>query len=233
MCRPQKQTLYQSLRRDSHLKCLLLTVLISGCLCVITWCSVAQIDRMVVNLQSYPIHTLHRVSPCDEGYVYIPIVFMSMLYIVYLVECWHCNTRFELVYALNASAVYTHIEQMKDAQPIIWWKAVSYHYVRRSRQVTRYRNGDAYTTAQIYYERINSHVTGSCFSYGGCGVKDISKKLLDLELHPVTKIRFSKGFAFANIESANEFEEQRSNFFEDNERYDDYLEMREGLDLVG
>ncbi|CAG2108830.1 unnamed protein product, partial [Medioppia subpectinata] len=41
------------------------------------------------------------------------------------------------------------------------------------------------------------------------------------------------GFAFANIESANEFEEQRSNFFEDNERYDDYLEMREGLDLVG
>ncbi|CAG2160534.1 unnamed protein product [Oppiella nova] len=183
--------------------------------------------------ESYPITSLHKVSPCDEGYVYIPIVFMSMLYIVYLVECWHCNTRFELIYALNASAVYTHIQQMREAQPIIWWKAVSYHYVRRSRQVTRYRNGDAYTTAQIYYERINSHVTGSCFSYGGCGVKDISKKLLDLELHPVTKIRFSKGFAFANIESANEFEEQRSNFFEDNERYDDYLEMREGLDLVG
>ena len=41
------------------------------------------------------------------------------------------------------------------------------------------------------------------------------------------------GFAFANIESANDFEEQRSNFFEDNERFDDYLEMREGLDLVG
>jgi hypothetical protein len=61
-------------------------------------------------------------------------------------------------------------------------------------QVTRYRNGDAYTTAQIYYERINSHVAGSCFSYGGCGVKDISKKLIDLEIHPTTKIRFSKGY---------------------------------------
>jgi hypothetical protein len=43
----------------------------------------------------------------------------------------------------------------------------------------------------------------------------------------------SIGFAFANIEAANEFEEQRSNFFRDNERFDDYLEMREGLDLVG
>ncbi|XP_054169127.1 transmembrane protein 151B-like [Oppia nitens] len=231
--RPQKQTLYQSLKRDSHLKCLLLTVLISGCLCVITWCSATQIDRMVVHFQSYPMTTIHKVSPCDEGYVYIPIVFMSMLYIVYLVECWHCSTRFELIYGLNADAVYTHIEQMREAQPIIWWKAVSYHYIRRSRQVTRYRNGDAYTTAQIYYERINTHVTGSCFSYGNCGVKDISKKLMDLELHPITKIRFTKGFAFANIESANEFEGQRSTFFEDNERYDDYLEMREGLDLVG
>jgi hypothetical protein len=39
------------------------------------------------------------------------------------------------------------------------------------------------------------------------------------------------GFAFANVEAAAEFEEQRARFFSDQERYDDYMEMREGLDL--
>lgn len=41
------------------------------------------------------------------------------------------------------------------------------------------------------------------------------------------------GFAFANERSAAEFDEQRSTFFRANERYDHYLEIREGLDLVG
>ena len=44
---------------------------------------------------------------------------------------------------------------------------------------------------------------------------------------------FEIGFAFANERSAGEFDEQRSTFFRSNERYDHYLEIREGLDLVG
>lgn len=39
------------------------------------------------------------------------------------------------------------------------------------------------------------------------------------------------GFAFANVEAAAEFEDQRSRFFGEHERYDDYMEMKEGLDL--
>ncbi|RWS02983.1 transmembrane protein 151B-like protein, partial [Dinothrombium tinctorium] len=182
---------------------------------------------------SFPITTRRKVSPCDDGYIYIPIVFVVMLYMVYLVECWHSSTRLELIHKMDANAIYDHIQQMRESQPIIWWKAVCYHYIRRTRQITRYRNGEAYTTTQIYYERVNTHVAASCFSYGSCGVKDISKKLIDLEKFPTTKIRFSKGFAFANLEAANEFEDQRGRFFQENERRDDYLEMREGLDLVG
>ncbi|KFM80333.1 Transmembrane protein 151B, partial [Stegodyphus mimosarum] len=90
---------------------------------------------------------------------------MVMLYLVYLVECWHSSTRLELTYKVNVEDVYQYIEQMREAQPIIWWKAISYHYIRRSRQVTRYRNGDAYTTSQTYYERINSRASSSCFVY--------------------------------------------------------------------
>lgn len=45
--------------------------------------------------------------------------------------------------------VYERVQRLQQATPCIWWKAISYHYVRRTRQVTRYRNGDAYTTTQV------------------------------------------------------------------------------------
>ncbi|XP_015917675.1 transmembrane protein 151B-like [Parasteatoda tepidariorum] len=231
--RPQKQGLCRSLRRDAHIKCLVLTLLILGCMGALVWCQCARVTRLVVNFHSFPITTRRTASPCEEGYVFIPVAFMAMLYLVYLVECWHCTTRLELAYKVDAATVYEHIQQMRETQPVIWWKAVCYHYVRRTRHVTRYRNGDAYTTTQVYYERVNSHGSGASFTYTNCGVKDISKKLLDLEKHPATKIRFSKGFAFANLEAANEFDEQRRRFFHENERLDDYMEMCEGLDLVG
>ncbi|XP_054710392.1 transmembrane protein 151B-like [Uloborus diversus] len=231
--RPQQQSLCRSLRRDAHVKCLVLTLLISGCLAALAWCQCARVTRLVVNFHNFPITTRRTASPCEEGYVFIPVAFAAMLYLVYLVECWHCTTRLELAYKVDSATVYEHITQMRETQPVIWWKAVCYHYVRRTRHVTRYRNGDAYTTTQVYYERVNSHGSGASFAYTNCGVKDISKKLLDLEKHPTTKIRFSKGFAFANLEAANEFDEQRRRFFHENERLDDYMEMCEGLDLVG
>ena len=65
-----------------------------------------------------------------------------------------------------------------------------------------------------------------------CGSKDISKTLADLEAYPATKIKFSKGFSFATVEAENEFEDQRAQFFQDHEQRDDYMETREGLDLL-
>lgn len=73
------------------------------------------------------------------------------------------------------------------------WKAVCYHYVRRKRQVTRYRHGEGYTATQVYYERVNSHAAASEFHAAACGVRDISKDLVLDPPAPVTRIRFSKG----------------------------------------
>lgn len=129
-------------------------------------------------------------------------------------------------------SVYDRINLMRESYPIIWWKAVCYHYVRRTRQVTRYRNGDAFTTTQVYYERVNSHTSGSAFNFIGCGVKDVSRNLSGLEDYPATKIKFSKGFSFATVEGESEFEDQRAQFFQDNEERDDYMETREGMDLL-
>lgn len=211
--RPVKQSFCSSLRRDTHWKCLILSFLIYGCLVAITWCRLTTVSKAMLTFHSFPWTQIREVSPCDEGYVYIPIAFMVMLYLVYLVECWHCHTRVELQYKVNAQEVYQWITMMQEALPMVWWKATCFHYVRRARQVTRYRNGDAYSTTQVYYERVNSHTAGAMFVFTRCGVKDISKKLVGLEQYPATKIKFSKCFSFANLLAEQEFEEQRARFF--------------------
>nr|XP_003700049.2 PREDICTED: uncharacterized protein LOC100879768 [Megachile rotundata] len=229
--RPVSQTLCGALQKEPNCKCLVLSVLIYGCLAAVTWCRCANVTKVVINYSRYPIKSTRHVSPCDDGYIYIPVAFMGMLYLVYLVECYHSPIRIDLLHAESQDSVLSKLSQLKSAQPTIWWKAVSYHYVRRKRQITRYRNGDNYTTTQVYYERINTHAATSFYYYDYCGVKDISKDLILDPKVPITKINLSKGFAFSNMRSATEFEEARSRFFAEQELRDDYMEMREGLDL--
>jgi hypothetical protein len=124
------------------------------------------------------------------------------------------------------------MRQMREALPIVWWKALCFHYVRRTRQVTRYRNGDAFTSTQVYYERVNSHTAGCAFNFTNCGFKDNTKIVTGLEDYPATKIRFSKSFTFLHEDAKYEFDDQRNQFFTENERRDDYMETREGMDLL-
>ncbi|XP_059062407.1 transmembrane protein 151B-like [Achroia grisella] len=231
--RPRQQSLGGVLRREGNWKCFLLTLMIAGCLGSVVWCNTAEIDRDLIDLDSNPIKRTVRESPCDVGYAYIPIAFVLLLYLVYLVECYHSTARIQLARRVDVAAVNARVHSMRTATPRVWWKAICYHYVRRKRQVTRYRNGDAYTTTQVYYERVNTHSASTSFAHACCGQRDASRNLvLDVKT-PITKVRFSKGFAFANIEAASEFEDQRSRFFAEHERFDDFMEMREGLDLIG
>ncbi|XP_064621175.1 uncharacterized protein LOC135484041 isoform X2 [Lineus longissimus] len=230
--RPVKQSFCGSLRRDTHWKCLILTCLIYGCLAAISWCRLSRITKVIKDFYDESVIQTSQSGPCDEGYVYIPVAFVVMLYLVYLVECWHCHTRIELQYKIDVTSVHELVQYMREAIPIIWWKAICYHYVRRTRQVTRYRNGDAFTTTQVYYERVNSHTAGCALNFSRCGYKDISKILRGLEEYPATKIKFTKGFSFATVEAESEFEDQRSQFFQEHERRDDYMETREGMDLL-
>ncbi|XP_047371438.1 uncharacterized protein LOC124957928 [Vespa velutina] len=228
---PVSQTFCGALQKEPNCKCLVLSVLIYGCLAAVTWCRCANVTKVVINFSKYLIKSTKHVSPCDDGYIYIPVAFMGMLYLVYLVECYHSPIRIDLSHAESQDCVLLKLNQLRLAQPTIWWKAVSYHYVRRKRQITRYRNGDNYTTTQVYYERVNTHAATSFYYYDYCGVKDISKELIPDPKVPITKIALTKGFAFSNMRSATEFEEARSRFFAEQELRDDYMEMREGLEL--
>ncbi|KAG6440917.1 hypothetical protein O3G_MSEX001622 [Manduca sexta] len=231
--RPRQQSLGGVLRREGNWKCFMLTLMIVGCLGSVAWCNTAEIDRDLIDFSKHPIKRTVRESPCDVGYAYIPIAFVLLLYLVYLVECYHSTARIQLARRVDVAAVSARVHAMRTATPRVWWKAICYHYVRRKRQVTRYRNGDAYTTTQVYYERVNTHSASTSFAHACCGQRDASRNLVLDTKTPITKVRFSKGFAFANIEAASEFEDQRSRFFAEHERFDDFMEMREGLDLIG
>lgn len=70
-------------------------------------------------------------------------------------------------------------------------------------------------TSQAFYERVNVHSVCRVFDYGACGgYRDVSKHPINLEKYPATKIRLTKGFAFASIDAELDYEEQRSNFFQ-------------------
>uniref|UniRef100_A0A4W3GYP7 Transmembrane protein 151A n=1 Tax=Callorhinchus milii TaxID=7868 RepID=A0A4W3GYP7_CALMI len=228
---PLKQSLSGSLCRESHWKCLLLTLLMYGCFGVVTWCHLSKVTRLAFDRDLRGESMIYHESPCSSGYVYIPLAFLMMLYVVYLVECWHCYAKNELQHKVEISSVYERVQRMQQSTPCIWWKAISYHYIRRTRQVTRYRNGDAYTTTQVYHERVNTHMAESEFDYSRHGVRDVSKELLGLSTYPATKLRFTKCFSFANAESETTYLTQRARFFSENEGLDDYMEAREGMHL--
>lgn len=216
----------------------------SGCLSAIAWCKLSLKHPSHKSGAQFDPSSPYRspgdpaagggggVYACEDSYIYIPIAFIVVIYIVYLVECWHCRVRHQLLGSVDARTVYDQVRALREALPIVWWKAVCYHYVRRSRQVARYRNGGAFTSTQVYYERVNSHVGTRAFDYAGCGVKDVSRRLADLDKFPSAKIRLTKRFSFATPEAEREFEEQREEFFSGYERMDDYMETREGVDFV-
>nr|XP_020496374.1 transmembrane protein 151B-like [Labrus bergylta]XP_020496376.1 transmembrane protein 151B-like [Labrus bergylta] len=248
---PVKQSLGACVYRDSHWRCLLLSLLMYSCLGVVFWCQVTRVTKISFNPALTASFTasftsslrgatgmgvgghsmIYHDSPCSDGYIYIPLAFLLMLYVLYLAECWHCRARSELQVKANVDSVYERVLRMQQAQPCIWWKAISYHFVRRTRQVTRYRNGDAYTTTQVYHERVNTHVAEGEFDYSRCGMKDVSRDLRGLEGHSATRLRFTKCFSFTEAAPENEYLNQRARFFSEIEGLDDYMEAREGMQL--
>uniref|UniRef100_A0A3P9HMV1 Si:dkey-13p1.4 n=1 Tax=Oryzias latipes TaxID=8090 RepID=A0A3P9HMV1_ORYLA len=230
--RPVKQSLGACVCQESLWRCLLLSMLMYSCLGAVAWCQLTRVTKISFNSAlTSSVSASFSSLPCSDGYIYIPLAFLLMLYVLYMVECWHCRVKSELQSKADLDSVYERVLRMRQAQPCIWWKAMSYHFVRRTRQVTRYRNGDTYTTTQAYHERVNTHVAEGEFDYSHFGMKDVSRELRGLEGHPTTRLHFTKCFSFTETEPENDYLNQRAWFFSEMEGLDDYMEAREGMQL--
>ncbi len=82
------------------------------------------------------------------------------------------------------------------------------------------------------YQRVMSHSGGGRYNYLAHGFRDVSSVIRGLDRSPLTRIHFRKSFVFFTSTAAREFEEQRKGFFRDYQQRDDYMEMREGMDLM-
>ncbi|KAF2350769.1 Transmembrane protein 151 [Trinorchestia longiramus] len=198
-----------------------------------------KILTRTVNLGDYPV-THHRMtSPCDDpsisgaGSMYFALALLVPCYIIYQVECYFCPLVSELSQSSTAGEVRSVVEGLREAQAIIWWKAVCYHYVRRSRHTTRFRDGSAFSTAhhEVYYQRINSSTAESSFVFSRCGAKDVSMKLVDLSRFPFTKLKMTMASDFISRVHKTCLCATDRRKFQEHEHRDTFMEMREGLDL--
>lgn len=129
--RPQQQSLASSLCRESHWKCLLLTLLMYGCFATLAWCALCRVQVLGPSLPplgvdvdatsaAYYGHSQQLESPCSTGYVYIPLAFLAMLYVVYLVECWHCFSKTAMLahaeFQVHDSTIEYIIKELKSVQ---------------------------------------------------------------------------------------------------------------------
>uniref|UniRef100_A0A914KLZ4 Uncharacterized protein n=1 Tax=Meloidogyne incognita TaxID=6306 RepID=A0A914KLZ4_MELIC len=165
LLRPKKLDIRRLLLAHFHWKCLICSLLISFCSIHISYCQIYGSKGIQDALsQTAP-------GPCSHGYDLIPMALAGLLYAIYLSECWHYRTLLCIIPRMGASQAKDLASAMRDAVPIVWWKSTSYHYLRRTRRVIRYRNGDATTRIQVYYERVNSHQSGNVFLSEQCGHK--------------------------------------------------------------
>ncbi|KAL7060359.1 hypothetical protein AAHC03_09211 [Spirometra sp. Aus1] len=73
----------------------------------------------------------HTPAYCQPVHYCLMASLLTMFYLVYLLECWNCQSRQSLTSAMNLDDVAARIRTAVSDEPRLWWIAFSYHFVRR------------------------------------------------------------------------------------------------------
>ncbi|XP_052009936.1 HEAT repeat-containing protein 4 [Xyrauchen texanus] len=147
------------------------------------WCQLTQVTKLSFDSSSTSITAsmnslrggggghamIYHDSPCSDGYVFIPLAFLLMLYAVYLMECWHCRARSELQCKANMDSVYERVLRMRQARLCVWWKAISYHFASSSTmnlQLAKWRpeHHNKHREEKLYRQCLKNASQGLSFS---------------------------------------------------------------------
>ncbi|GAV08338.1 hypothetical protein RvY_18048 [Ramazzottius varieornatus] len=233
LVRPKKKRLMTAMLETGNYRTIFLTLLIYGFLVFMAWCQLSTTTEKAHDAtygRSYVHGPLDEMSQC-QTYLVVPIIFASLLYISYLMENWQYYTKQEELITISIPSTINLIDKMKRALPIVWWRVSCYHYVvfpcRQSSAP-----GHPRSVSNVTYQRIISQTATQHYNYLSAGFRDVSGLLEGLHTSPLTKIDFSKSFLFFTQTAAKDFEDQRKAFFQSHQSRDDYLEMREGMNLM-
>ena len=104
---------------------------------------------------------------CEEVNISVPLSFLVMLYLVYLVESWHCRLRFALKSAATTREVHRVLGDARSCRsPRLVWRAAGYHYSRKTDYLIKNRGAHASKRGcYFYYERVNTYKRSSFFDY--------------------------------------------------------------------
>ncbi|OQV23036.1 putative Transmembrane protein 151-like protein [Hypsibius exemplaris] len=229
---PKRKNFCHAIFENSNGKCILLSGAIYGFIILTIWCQLGQDTTQETGERSGSTETDINC----QTYLLVPIIFASLFYISYLLENWQYYTRQEDLITISIPSTMGWIDRMRCSLPIVWWKASCYHYTVFPCRHGLNRNTDTPTTnrssSNAAYQRIISH-SGACrYNYLTHGFRDVSSVIRGLDRTPLTRIHFNKSFVFFTQTAAKEYEEQRRSFFRDCQPRDDYMEMREGMDLM-
>ena len=79
-----------------------------------------------------------QLTRCDSIVTYFTVVLLCICYVGYISESYCYHLRKPLQQKKGLKDALAVIRQYTHAYPIIWWRAISYHYARRSKQVRKF-----------------------------------------------------------------------------------------------
>ncbi|KAF7487726.1 Putative transmembrane protein [Sarcoptes scabiei] len=241
---PRTRSLKNILKHNHHGKCLFLSLLIVVVLITLVWCRKDYFAQILIKLNIFNQNECFSHScdgpECDPFFQQFTLISLIFLYILYVIECFQSTTRNVLRNGIATSKIYEILNQICQSNLLIWWKAVSYHFVQINQPIVcrkDYNQQDGtnriVTRLRSIRKRIVTNQQSQCFHYRSEQLEDVSDILVDLEQYPITEIHFEIGYVFADSIIADEFRRQRTSFIGENSHRDRFLKIIEGFNLVG
>ena len=161
------------------------------------------------------------------------IFMMPFSYILMLAESFRARERSYLRKLGKACSVGRFVSQVRQAQPIITWRAVCYHYETRTR-VVYYTDGqgNSQSRQETYTETVVTHRDFKTFLFN-YWTDESAPTIEGVGTSGVTRIRLDKTVTPGDLETLSEYMSGFEEFKRRNEGRDTFMDASEDMGVPG
>jgi len=207
--------------KSSHLIPLFLTVCVWSALFFYLWSVIVPVRTNT----TFQLTTLDNIKNAS-------IIAFWVCYAVYFINCCVSGSARYLCNIHTTESAYDYVKRIKLVAPNIWFSIQCYHYETHVR--TEYytdSNGNRQSREVSETVRVNTYYGTETFRYSEWS--DISGEFGHIEKYDITKVTFSKTYAFGDTYSSQMYTTQRSAFIESNRHRDTHYDESEHYDISG